>query len=284
MKTVILAGGYGTRISEESAVRPKPMVEIGGHPILWHIMKLFSAHGINDFIICCGYKGYMIKEYFSKYWLHMSDVTFDLKNNGLKVHIKEYFSKYWLHMSDVTFDLKNNGLKVHQNNVEPWKVTLIDTGEGTMTGGRIKRVKDYIGNESFCLTYGDGVASLNISELIKFHLQQKTLTTLTAVQAPGRFGALALKKDEDTITTFREKPLGDGAWINGGFFVCEPAVIDYISDDSTVWEQEPLQNLARDGMLSAFKHDGFWHPMDTLRDKNVLEELWQSGEAPWKVW
>jgi len=257
MKTVILAGGFGTRISEESAVRPKPMVEIGGHPILWHIMKLYSAHGINDFIICCGYKGYMIKEYFSKYWLHMSDVTFDLKNNGIKVH---------------------------QNNVEPWKVTLIDTGEATMTGGRIKRVKDYIGNESFCLTYGDGVASLNISELIKFHLEQKTLTTLTAVQAPGRFGALTLKRDEDTITTFREKPLGDGAWINGGFFVCEPAAIDYISDDSTVWEQEPLQNLARDGMLSAFKHDGFWHPMDTLRDKNVLDELWQSGKALWKVW
>jgi glucose-1-phosphate cytidylyltransferase len=257
MKTVILAGGFGTRISEESAVRPKPMVEIGGHPILWHIMKLYSAHGINDFIICCGYKGYMIKEYFSKYWLHMSDVTFDLKNNGIKVH---------------------------QNNVEPWKVTLIDTGEATMTGGRIKRVKDYIGNESFCLTYGDGVASVNISEQIKFHLEQKTLTTLTAVQAPGRFGALTLKRDEDTITTFREKPLGDGAWINGGFFVCEPAVIDYISDDSTVWEQEPLQNLARAGMLSAFKHDGFWHPMDTLRDKNVLEELWQSGKAPWKVW
>jgi glucose-1-phosphate cytidylyltransferase len=257
MKTVILAGGYGTRISEESAIRPKPMVEIGEHPILWHIMKLYSAHGINDFIICCGYKGYMIKEYFSKYCLHMSDVTFDMKNNGMKVH---------------------------QNKVEPWTVTLIDTGETTMTGGRIKRVKEYIGDERFCLTYGDGVSSVNISDLIKFHLEQKTLATLTAVQAPGRFGALTLKKDQNKISTFREKPLGDGAWINGGFFVCEPAVIDYIHDDSTVWEQEPLQNLARDGMLSAFKHEGFWHPMDTLRDKNVLEELWQNGQAPWKLW
>jgi glucose-1-phosphate cytidylyltransferase len=257
MKTVILAGGYGTRISEESAVQPKPMVEISEHPILWHIMKIYSAHGINDFIICCGYKGYMIKDYFSKYYLHMSDVTFDMKNNGMTVH---------------------------QNNVEPWTVTLIDTGETTMTGGRIKRVKEYIGDERFCLTYGDGVSSVNISDLIKFHLEQKTLATLTAVQAPGRFGALTLKKDQNKISTFREKPLGDGAWINGGFFVCEPVVIDYIHDDSTVWEQEPLQNLARDGMLSAFKHEGFWHPMDTLRDKNVLEELWQSGEAPWKVW
>jgi glucose-1-phosphate cytidylyltransferase len=233
------------------------MVEIGEHPILWHIMKIYSAHGINDFIICCGYKGYMIKEYFSKYCLHMSDVTFDMKNNGMKVH---------------------------QNKVEPWTVTLIDTGETTMTGGRIKRVKEYIGDERFCLTYGDGVSSVNISDLIKFHLEQKTLATLTAVQAPGRFGALTLKRDQNKISTFREKPLGDGAWINGGFFVCEPAVIDYINDDSTVWEQEPLKNLARDGMLSAFKHEGFWHPMDTLRDKNVLEELWQIGEAPWKVW
>ena len=257
MKTVILAGGFGTRISEESAIRPKPMVEIGERPILWHIMKIYSAHGINDFIICCGYKGYMIKEFFSKYFLHMSDVTFDLKNNNMKVH---------------------------QNNVEPWKVTLIDTGGNTMTGGRIKRVKDYIAGETFCLTYGDGVSDVDITELIKFHRQEKSLATLTAVQAPGRFGALTLKKDQTKIAGFREKPQGDDAFINGGYFVCEPAVLDYIKDDSTVWEREPLENLAREGMLAAFRHDGFWHPMDTLRDKNVLEDLWQSGNAPWKVW
>jgi len=257
MKTVILAGGFGTRISEESAVRPKPMVEIGGYPILWHIMKMYSAHGIKDFIICCGYKGYMIKEYFSKYFLHMSDVTFDLRNNSMRVH---------------------------QNNVEPWQVTLIDTGGNTMTGGRIKRVKDYIADETFCLTYGDGVSDLDITELIKFHRQEKALATLTAVQPPGRFGALTLKKEQTKIAGFREKHQGDDAVINGGFFVCEPAVLDYIRDDSTVWEREPLENLAREGMLAAFRHDGFWHPMDTLRDKNVLEELWESGKAPWKVW
>ena len=257
MKTVILAGGFGTRISEESAIRPKPMVEIGERPILWHIMKIYSAHGINDFIISCGYKGYMIKEFFSKYFLHMSDVTFDLKNNNMKVH---------------------------QNNVEPWKVTLIDTGGNTMTGGRIKRVKDYIAGETFCLTYGDGVSDVDITELIKFHRQEKSLATLTAVQAPGRFGALTLKKDQTKIAGFREKPQGDDAFINGGYFFCEPAVLDYIKDDSTVWEREPLENLAREGMLAAFRHDGFWHPMDTLRDKNVLEDLWQSGNAPWKVW
>jgi len=257
MKTVILAGGFGTRISEESAVRPKPMVEIGGYPILWHIMKMYSAHGIKDFIICCGYKGYMIKEYFSKYFLHMSDVTFDLRNNSMRVH---------------------------QNNVEPWQVTLIDTGGNTMTGGRIKRVKDYIADETFCLTYGDGVSDLDITELIKFHRQEKALATLTAVQPPGRFGALTLRKDQTKIAGFREKPQGGDAFINGGFFVCEPAVLDYIKDDSTVWEGEPLENFAREGMLAAFRHDGFWHPMDTLRDKNVLEDLWQSGNAPWKVW
>ena len=257
MKTVILAGGFGTRISEESAIRPKPMVEIGERPILWHIMKIYSAHGINDFIISCGYKGYMIKEFFSKYFLHMSDVTFDLKNNNMKVH---------------------------QNNVEPWKVTLIDTGGNTMTGGRIKRVKDYIAGETFCLTYGDGVSDVDITELIKFHRQEKSLVTLTAVQTPGRFGALTLKKDQTKIAGFREKPQGDDAFINGGYFVCEPAVLDYIKDDSTVWEREPLENLAREGMLAAFRHDGFWHPMDTLRDKKVLEDLWQSGNAPWKVW
>jgi glucose-1-phosphate cytidylyltransferase len=232
-------------------------VEIGGHPILWHIMKLYSAHGINDFIICCGYKGYMIKEYFSKYFLHMSDVTFDLKNNSMRVH---------------------------QNNVEPWKVTLIDTGDNTMTGGRIKRVRDYIADETFCLTYGDGVSDVHITELIKFHQQEESLATLTAVQSPGRFGALTLKKDQTKISGFREKPQDGDAFINGGFFVCEPAVLDYIKDDSTVWEGEPLENIAREGMLAAFRHDGFWHPMDTLRDKNVLEELWESGKAPWKVW
>jgi len=257
VKAVILAGGYGTRISEESSVRPKPMVEIGEQPILWHIMKIYAAHGIDDFIICCGYKGHMIKDYFSKYYLRMSDVTFDMKNNGMKVH---------------------------HNNVEPWTVTLVDTGGKTMTGGRIRRVKDYIGDEPFCLTYGDGLSDVNISDLIKFHLEQKTLATLTAVQAPGRFGAISLKENQSKISTFREKPLGDSAWINGGFFVCEPGVIEYIEDDSTVWERGPLENLARDGMLAAFRHEGFWHPVDTLRDKNVLENLWQSGNASWKVW
>jgi len=257
MKTVILAGGFGTRISEESAIRPKPMVAIGDHPILWHIMKMYSAHGINDFIICCGYKGYAIKEYFATYSLQMSDVTFDLKNNTMEVH---------------------------QNNVESWKITLIDTGENTMTGGRIKRVKDYIGNETFCLTYGDGVSDLKISELIDFHNNQRALTTLTAVQAPGRFGAITLKQDQYRVSSFREKPVGDGAWINGGFFVCEPDVFNYIEGDATVWEQEPLQEISKGGMLAAFKHYGFWHPMDTLRDKNVLEKLWQGGNAPWKIW
>ena len=257
MKAVILAGGYGTRISEESSIRPKPMVEIGEKPILWHIMKIYSAHGINNFIVCCGYKGYMIKEYFSNYFLHMSDVTFDMKNNCMEVH---------------------------QNNVEPWKVTLVDTGERTMTGGRIKRVKDYIDNGTFCLTYGDGVSDVNIANLLQFHRDQNAIVTLTAVQAPGRFGAIRLEKNQTKISSFREKPLGDGAWINGGFFICEPRVIDYIRDDSTVWEQEPLQRLAQEGKLAAFKHEGFWHPMDTLRDKNVLEELWQSEKAPWKVW
>ena len=257
MKAVILAGGYGTRISEESSVRPKPMVEIGEKPILWHIMKIYSAHGIDNFIVCCGYKGYMIKEYFSNYFLHMSDVTFDMKSNCMEVH---------------------------HNNVEPWKVTLIDTGERTMTGGRIKRVKDYIDNGTFCLTYGDGVSDVNIANLVQFHRDQNALVTLTAVQAPGRFGAIRLEKNQTKISSFREKPLGDGAWINGGFFICEPRVIDYIRDDSTVWEQEPLLRLAQEGKLAAFKHEGFWHPMDTLRDKNVLEELWQSEEAPWKVW
>lgn len=257
MKVVILAGGFGTRISEESAVRPKPMVEIGGKPILWHIMKIYSAHSFNEFIICCGYKGHMIKEYFARYFLLRSDVTFDLKNNEMKIH---------------------------QNNVEPWKVTLIDTGESTMTGGRLKRVRDHVGNETFCLTYGDGVSDLDISELIRFHKAQQTLATLTAVQPPGRFGAINLKQDQNRIQSFREKPKGDGAWINGGFFVLEPEVMDFIEGDSTVWEQEPLQNLARNGKLSAYRHYGFWQSMDTLRDKNVLEDLWAGGNPPWKIW
>ena len=257
MKTVILAGGFGTRISEESAIRPKPMVEIGGRPILWHIMKIYSAHGLNDFIICCGYKGHMIKEYFANYFLQMSDVHFNMKDNKMTIL---------------------------QNNVEPWKVTLLDTGEKTMTGGRIKRVKNYIGNETFCLTYGDGVSDINIKKLIEFHKSQKALATLTAVQPPGRFGVFDLHGEETRIMAFSEKMVKDGAWVNGGFFVLEPEVINYISDDMTVWEQEPLQKIAKDGKLCAYKYIGFWQPMDTLRDKMYLESLWESGSPPWKVW
>ena len=257
MKVVILAGGYGTRLSEETGVKPKPMVEIGERPILWHIMKIYSAAGINEFIICLGYKGHMIKEYFATYSLHMSDVTFDLRNNNMQVH---------------------------QNGTEPWRVTLVDTGQNTMTGGRIKRVKSYIGDETFCLTYGDGVTDVNIKDLVAFHKVQKTLATLTAVQSPGRFGAFKLEKGQTRIEAFKEKPIGDGAWINGGFFVLEPDVIDFIKEDTTVWESEPMEKLANDGMLAAYRHTGFWHPMDTLRDKNVLEDLWCSGQAPWKVW
>jgi glucose-1-phosphate cytidylyltransferase len=257
MKAVILAGGYGTRISEETTVKPKPMVEIGDKPILWHIMKIYAAHGINDFIICLGYKGYIIKEYFANYWLYRSNVTFDMRNNKTEIH---------------------------QNGSEPWKVTLVDTGENTMTGGRLKRVRDYIGDETFCLTYGDGVTDVNIKNLIDFHRDQKALATLTAVQSPGRFGAFKLEQDQHKISVFKEKPKGDGAWINGGFFIVEPSVIDYIKNDSTVWEREPLEKLAHDGELAAYRHHGFWHPMDTLRDKSVLEELWQSGKAPWKIW
>ena len=257
MKVIILAGGFGTRLSEETVLKPKPMVEIGGKPILWHIMKIYSAHGINDFIICLGYKGYVIKEYFATYSLQMSDVTFDLRNDNMKVHKK---------------------------GTEPWKVTLVDTGEKSMTGGRLKRVKDYVADETFCLTYGDGVTNLNINELINFHRHQKGLATLTAVQPPGRFGAFTLEENQQKISTFREKPRGDSAWINGGFFVMEPGVMNYITDDLTVWEQEPMEKLACDGMLSAYTHHGFWQNMDTLRDKNVLEELWQSGKAPWKLW
>lgn len=257
MKVVILAGGFGTRISEETGVKPKPMVEIGDKPILWHIMKIYSAAGIDDFIICLGYKGYVIKEYFASYSLHMSDITFDLRRNNMKIH---------------------------QNGTEPWRVTLVDTGEKTMTGGRIKRIKDYIGDERFCLTYGDGVSDLDIKKLLAFHQEQKALVTLTAVQPPGRFGVFSLEDDQILISRFREKPQGDSAWINGGFFVVEPEAIDYINDDSTVWEKEPLGALAREGMLAAYRHYGYWQNMDTLRDKMVLEELWQAGNPPWKIW
>jgi len=257
MKAVILAGGFGTRLAEETGVRPKPLVEIGDRPILWHIMKIYSAAGIDEFIICLGYKGYVIKEYFATYSLHMSDVTFDLRKNDMQIH---------------------------QNGTEPWKVTLVDTGLKTMTGGRLKRVKEYIGDETFCLTYGDGLTDLDISKLIEFHRDHKTLMTLTAVQPPGRFGAFSMDSNQDKILTFREKPLGDGAWINGGFFVLEPGVMDYIEGDSTVWEREPMENLAQDGQLAAYRHNGYWQNMDTLRDKNLLEELWQSAKAPWKIW
>lgn len=255
MKAVILAGGLGTRISEETHLKPKPMVEIGGKPVLWHIMKTYSFHGVNEFIICCGYKGYLIKEYFANYFLHMSDVTFDMLNNKMEVH---------------------------QNNSEPWKVTLVDTGEETMTGGRLRRVRDYLGDEDFCFTYGDGVSDVNITELIRFHYAQGTLATLTAVQPPGRFGALDMVQHK--ISTFKEKPQGDRGWINGGYFILSPRVINLISGDDTVWEAAPLEQLANDGQLSAYCHNGFWQPMDTLRDRNLLEQLWSSGNAPWRVW
>ena len=256
MKAVIFAGGLGTRISEETSLKPKPMIEIGGKPILWHIMKTYSHHGISDFVICCGYKGYVIKEYFANYFLHMSDVTFDLSKNNMEVH---------------------------QRNTEHWKVTLVNTGEDTMTGGRLKRVADYVKDEeAFCLTYGDGVSDVNVTDLIAFHKSQKVKATLTATIPPGRFGALNLKGNK--VTTFLEKPKDDGGMINGGFFVLSPKVIDYITDDKTTWEREPLERLAQEGDLAAFPHHGFWQPMDTLRDKLHLEELWQSGEAPWKVW
>lgn len=255
MKAVILAGGLGTRISEETVAKPKPMIEIGGKPILWHIMKLYSQHGVNEFIVCCGYKGYVIKEYFANYFLHMSDVTFDMSNNTMKVH---------------------------ERYVEPWKVTLVDTGENTMTGGRIKRIKPYLGDDDFCMTYGDGVGDINITELIKHHRNEGRMATVTATQPPGRFGAMKLGGNK--VQKFEEKPHGDGSWINGGFFVLSPDVIDYINGDETVWEKEPMEKLARDDQFSAYLHTGFWQPMDTLRDKNQLEELWQSGKAPWKIW
>jgi glucose-1-phosphate cytidylyltransferase len=255
MKVVILAGGLGTRISEESHLKPKPMIEIGGRPLLWHIMKIYSQYGLNDFIICCGYKSYVIKEYFANYFLHLSDVTFDLKNNKMEVH---------------------------HNESESWKVTLVDTGEETMTGGRIKRVKKYIGDDDFCMTYGDGLSDINISELLKFHKNHGGLATLSATQPPGRFGALNI--EGDLIKSFKEKPVGDGNWINGGFFVLSPKVIDLIEGDATTWEQGPLEKLANSKQLHAFQHHGFWQPMDTLRDKTQLETLWASGKAPWKKW
>ena len=256
MKAVILAGGLGTRISEETHLRPKPMVEIGGKPILWHILKTYSHYGINEFIICCGYKGYVIKEYFANYFLHVTDVTFHMKLNTMEVHNKK---------------------------AEPWQVTVVDTGEDSMTGGRLRRVREFIGDETFCFTYGDGVSDVNINALINFHRQQGRPATLTAVQPPGRYGALQIEAG-GAVSGFQEKPEGDGGWINGGFFVLEPDVIDRIQDDSTVWEQEPLKGLAHDGELSAYHHGGFWQPMDTLRDRNSLEKLWSTGKAPWKVW
>ena len=255
MKAVILAGGLGTRLSEETEMKPKPMVEIGGRPILWHIMKLYTAHGITDFIICLGYKGYLIKEYFANYSLHMSDVTYDLQKNQMEIH---------------------------RNYVEPWRITLVDTGEDTMTGGRLKRVKEYLGDEDFCFTYGDGVSNINIRDVVALHKQAGTLATVSAVQPPGRFGAIT--SDGNRVLTFEEKPHGDGAWINGGFFVLSPKVIDYINDDATLWEQEPMKALAQQGQMSVYFHEGYWQPMDTLRDKRQLEEMWQAGNPPWKTW
>jgi glucose-1-phosphate cytidylyltransferase len=255
MKVVILAGGLGSRISEETLVRPKPMIEIGGHPILWHIMKSYAAFGIADFVICLGYKGYMIKEYFANYFLHMADVT---------LHLRE------------------NRMEVHQGTSEPWRVTLVDTGEHSQTGGRLKRVQRYVGGEAFCFTYGDGVADIDIRKLVDHHERNKHIATVTAVRPPGRFGALDLSKAQ--VIGFKEKPAGDGGWINGGFFVLNPEVFQYLQGDADVWEREPLEKLAADGQLDAYFHEGFWQPMDTLRDKNLLEDLWQRGNAPWKLW
>ena len=256
MKAVILAGGLGTRISEETHLKPKPMIEVGGKPVLWHIMKIYAAHGVNEFIVCCGYRGYLIKEYFANYFLHMSDVTFDLQKNGMQVH---------------------------QQFAEPWRVTLVDTGEDTLTGGRLKRVADHLANEdAFCFTYGDGVADIDIAGEIAFHRQHGRHATITAVQPPGRYGAL--NRDGAAVRGFVEKPRGDGGWINGGFFVLSPRCLDYIAGDSSAWEAEPLARIATEGQLMAFEHTGFWQPMDTLRDRNYLEELWRSGRAPWKVW
>jgi glucose-1-phosphate cytidylyltransferase len=257
VKAVILAGGYGTRISEESAVRPKPMVEIGGRPILWHIMKIYAAHGHTDFVVSAGYKSHIIKEYFATYHLRRSDITFDLATNSVTTH---------------------------GGDAEDWRVTVVDTGEATMTGGRVLRVREYLGDEPFCLTYGDCVGDVDIGKLVEFHRDHGVLATVTAVQPPGRFGTLNLRHEGSRIEEFVEKPRGDGGWVNGGFFVLEPGALDYISGESTVWEREPMENLARDGQLVAYRHEGYWQPMDTLRDKTVLEERWASGDAPWKVW
>ena len=255
MKAVILAGGFGTRISEETQTRPKPMIEIGGKPVLWHVMKTYAAHGINDFVICCGYKGYVIKEYFANYSLHMSDVTFDMRRRDVIIH---------------------------QNSAEPWSVTLVDTGELTATGGRLKRVGTYLDGEDFCFTYGDGVSDVDISALVAFHRKHGTLATVTATRPPGRFGVLTMTRDK--ITSFKEKPEEEGGWINGGYFVLSPKVLEYIEGDATWWEREPMERLAREGQLSAFMHSGFWQPLDTLRDRNLLNDLWNSGKAPWKKW
>ena len=256
MKVVLLAGGLGTRLSEETVLKPKPMVEIGGKPILWHIMKIYSHYGFNEFVICLGFKGYVIKEYFSNYFMHMSDVTFDMEHNTMEVH---------------------------QKYVEPWRVTLVDTGQETMTGGRLKRVAPYLGDETFMMTYGDGVADIDIAGLVEFHRQHGRMATVTSTQPSGRFGAICFGAG-DQVTAFQEKPAGDGNWINGGFFVLEPKIIDYITGDTTLFEREPMEGLAADGHLMAYRHDGFWQPMDTLRDKNHLEELWATGNAPWKLW
>ena len=255
MKAVILAGGLGSRLAEETNLRPKPMIEIGGKPILWHIMKIYSAHGVNDFVVCLGYKGYLIKEYFANYFLHMSDVTFDIAGNRMEVH---------------------------HRTAEPWRVTLVDTGEDSMTGGRLRRVRDYLGDEPFCFTYGDGVGNVDITGLLEFHRRHGRLATLTAMQPPGRFGALHL--DGERVVSFQEKPHGDGAWISGGFFVLSPRVIDYIDGDACIWERQPMERLAREDQLRAYSHRGFWQPMDTLRDKQQLEHLWVTGKAPWKTW
>ena len=255
MKCVILAGGYGTRITEETHLKPKPMIEIGGMPLLWHIMKIYSAYDINEFVICCGFKGYIIKEYFANYFLHTSDITFDMKNNKMNVH---------------------------QQHTEPWKVTLVDTGLNTMTGGRLKRIEKYIDNETFCFTYGDGLSNVNIHELLNFHRKNNAYATTTAVQPPGRYGLLNIVNEK--VSKFIEKPQGDGSWINGGYFVLEPQVFDYIGDDSEIWERAPMERLAAENQLNAFKHTGFWHALDTLRDKNHLESLWNNETVPWKVW
>lgn len=256
MKVVLLAGGLGTRLSEETVLRPKPMVEIGGMPILWHIMKIYASHGFNEFVVCLGYKGYVVKEYFANYFLHKSDVTIDMSDNSIKVH---------------------------DSQAEPWKITLVDTGNDSMTGGRIKRIQSHIGNETFMLTYGDGVSDVNITELVEYHKSHGKLFTVTSVQPSGRFGALDITQDQ-TVQSFLEKPKGDGAWINGGFFVCEPGIFDYIAGDSTIFERDPMENIAADGQMKAYNHSGFWKPMDTIRDKHELEEDWANNQAKWKSW